>query len=322
MCFARQVSDALDAGYVILSVAADAAQARELRSRLSATGSGGTNRVRHGDFLQQVMEEIDQGAYDLILLGADVKRPGELHHSPMAEYIAQQSRVPVGIVSSCPQRWGRILICARAPDAALPVSRAGIKLAAQLDAIPTILHVLPPSLHSDPSAIELPLGPGEGLIKLRHGSVQDEILAEASSGDYQIAVVGAHARIPLAGTDGLTLAQPDIMRQVLDLHLPVVVVVSQEPSAAEAQTADLAPVRHPLRRMVAYVVAELAVYGLLVVGYALVTFRFLVDRLSDWFHSNPALYAGVALLLIVGQGILLEELTSFLLDRLRLERFQ
>jgi ABC-type sulfate transport system permease component len=58
------------------------------------------------------------------------------------------------------------------------------------------------------------------------------------------------------------------------------------------------------------------------VGYALVTFRFLVDRLSDWFHSNPALYAGVALLLIVGQGILLEELTSFLLDRLRLERFQ
>jgi hypothetical protein len=60
----------------------------------------------------------------------------------------------------------------------------------------------------------------------------------------------------------------------------------------------------------------------LVVAYAMVAFRFLVDRLNDWFHSNPTLYAVLALLLVVGQGILLEQLTSFLLNRLRLERFE
>lgn len=322
LCFAQQLGGPNDGRYVVLSVAADAEEAYEMRQSLAAGLPAGRLKVRQGNFYHQVLEEIAQDTYDLILLGADVEGPGELHHRPTAEYIAQQSEVPVGIVRSCPESWDRILICARAPDPALPVSRRGTELAAQLDAIPTILHVMRPPPQGEPSAVDLPLGLADGLLKIRHGPVRDEISAEISSGDYQIAVIGAHALIPAKGIDNLTLAQPDIMRQVLDLQLPVVVVVGQQPAIAATQTKVSALTPHPLWRMIGYVVAELAVYGALVVAYAMVAFRFLVDRLNDWFHNNPALYAGMALLLIVGQGILLEELTSFLLDRLRLERFE
>jgi hypothetical protein len=160
------------------------------------------------------------------------------------------------------------------------------------------------------------------LIQVRHGSIPNEIHAEVESGDYSIAIVGAHTTAPVTADAQPTLAQPDIMRQVLELALPVVIVVGGQPAAMPEAVEAAGPSHHPLRRMIGYVAIEIAIYGVLVVAYAMVAFRFLVDRLNDWFHSNPTLYAVLALLLVVGQGILLEQLTSFLLNRLRLERFE
>jgi nucleotide-binding universal stress UspA family protein len=326
LCFAQQLCRALAGTYVALGVAPDARQSLDLRQSLAAGlptgGQEGTAKVRQGDIYQQVLEEIDRNSYDLVLLGADVERPGDLHHSPTAEYVAQQSQVPVGIVHSCPQTWDRVLICARAPDPALPVSRRGTALAARLNAVPTVLHVIQPPHYSEAPPLDLPLGLPNGLIKVRYGPVQREIRAEIESGTYQVAIVGAHIPVPEIGREEVTLARPDIMRQVLDLQLPVVIVIGHQPQVPEPDKEASGLGRHPLRRMIGYVVAEVAVYGVLVVAYAAVAFRFLVDRLNDWFHHNPSLYAVLALLLIVGQGILLEELTSFLLDRLRLERFE
>lgn len=66
---------------------------------------------------------------------------------------------------------------------------------------------------------------------------------------------------------------------------------------------------------------ELTVYGALVIVYALSVLQFLADPLANLYHSNLTLYAWVALFLIVGQGVILEMVTSFLVDRLRLVRF-
>jgi len=66
---------------------------------------------------------------------------------------------------------------------------------------------------------------------------------------------------------------------------------------------------------------ELVVYGVLVVGYFLVALRFLEEYLTDLFNNNLAAYAAVALFLIVMQGVLLDWLTSFLLDQIKLDRF-
>jgi hypothetical protein len=321
LCFAQRLCDAVDGTYLSLCVATSRDEARGLPT-LPGDGRFGGTLVREGDFYQEVLHEIEQGDYDLILLGADIERPGELHHAPTSEYIAQQSLVPVGIVRSCPEVWDRVLVCARAPDPALPVSRRGMALAARLDAIPTVLHVVQPPAQAEAPPIDLPLGLADELIKVRHGSIPNEIQAEVKSGNYSIAIVGAHATAPARGGSQPTLAQPDIMRQVLELELPMVIVVGGQPAAMPEAVEAAGPSHHPLRRMIGYVAIEIAIYGVLVVAYAMVAFRFLVDRLNDWFHSQPTLYAILALLLIVGQGILLEEVTSFLLDRLRLERFE
>lgn len=69
-------------------------------------------------------------------------------------------------------------------------------------------------------------------------------------------------------------------------------------------------------------VIELLIYGLLVVGYFYLVLRLLGEPLKRMFDQNMLLYAVVALVLIVAQSVLLEALTSFLVGRLKLERFE
>lgn len=58
------------------------------------------------------------------------------------------------------------------------------------------------------------------------------------------------------------------------------------------------------------------------VGYFLVVLRWLGEPLVEIFLENPTLYAPIALGLIVFQGVALEAITSFLVSRLGLERFE
>jgi hypothetical protein len=67
-------------------------------------------------------------------------------------------------------------------------------------------------------------------------------------------------------------------------------------------------------------VVELIVYGILVAAYSVIVLRMLGKPLAQLFHSNLGVFAVVSLMLIVAQGVLLDALTSFLLDKLRLER--
>lgn len=62
---------------------------------------------------------------------------------------------------------------------------------------------------------------------------------------------------------------------------------------------------------------ELIVYAALVAAYVL----FVIGLLSGWLHGlydhNKTLYAFIALLLIITQGVVLEMVTSFLLKLIR-----
>ena len=69
-------------------------------------------------------------------------------------------------------------------------------------------------------------------------------------------------------------------------------------------------------------VVELIVYGVLVAAYSVIVLRLLGKPLAQLFHSNLGVFAFVSLALIVAQGVLLDALTSFLLDKLRLERLE
>lgn len=76
------------------------------------------------------------------------------------------------------------------------------------------------------------------------------------------------------------------------------------------------------RSLVINFAIELVVYGFLVVGYFYVVLRFLETFLADLFGNNLTLYAFLGLGLVVAQGVLLETITSFILDWLNLERLE
>jgi hypothetical protein len=62
---------------------------------------------------------------------------------------------------------------------------------------------------------------------------------------------------------------------------------------------------------------ELAIYALLVVAY----FFLVLHLLGDWLYhlegQHRYVYAGAAILLIIGQAVLLESVTTFLIRMIR-----
>lgn len=80
--------------------------------------------------------------------------------------------------------------------------------------------------------------------------------------------------------------------------------------------------RQELRILIRNFAVELVLYGILVVAYFLIVLRLLGDPLAQLFHDQRVLYAFIALGLIVAQGLVLEIITAFLLDLLKLERLE
>jgi len=62
---------------------------------------------------------------------------------------------------------------------------------------------------------------------------------------------------------------------------------------------------------------ELILYGILVTGYFFLVLRYLSGWLQELHLHHVKLYALVAILLIVGQAVLLESVTTWLLRFLR-----
>ena len=63
--------------------------------------------------------------------------------------------------------------------------------------------------------------------------------------------------------------------------------------------------------------AEMVIYSALVTGYFFLVLRFFGGWLKTLFDTNRPLYALAALLLIIGQGVLLEFVTTRLLAAVR-----
>jgi hypothetical protein len=77
-----------------------------------------------------------------------------------------------------------------------------------------------------------------------------------------------------------------------------------------------------VRSIARNLVFELIIYSLLVVLYFFLVLRYLSGWLFDIFQNNLAVYAFIGLGLILIQGAFLDLVTSFLLNRLRLDRLE
>jgi hypothetical protein len=75
-----------------------------------------------------------------------------------------------------------------------------------------------------------------------------------------------------------------------------------------------------IRVLIRNLVIELILYSVLLTVYLFTVLRFLDDVLARLFTNNLVAYAFIGLGLIVAQGVVLDLLTSFIINQLQLER--
>lgn len=77
-----------------------------------------------------------------------------------------------------------------------------------------------------------------------------------------------------------------------------------------------------IKRLIINFIIELIVYGVLITIYTILVLRVMADFLLDLFNNQLVVYAFVGLGLIVAQGVLLDLVTTLLIDRLQFDRFE
>jgi nucleotide-binding universal stress UspA family protein len=215
-------------------------------------------KIRRGRLAQEILTEVEGGAYELIVVGSRGRRGLErLAFGSVAARLAQYAPIPVLIVKGTPRpAVKRVLACTSGDVRGERVARWGGQIARWLNAEITVLHVmsqiaLSPKAKFDELTesaeealargtregqhlareLELMRGqteaaPAEMRPKLRHGLVVEEITAEAEEGDYDLVAIGGHEAPAFPGNwDGLEYLLEDVADQVImALQRPVLVV--------------------------------------------------------------------------------------------------
>jgi nucleotide-binding universal stress UspA family protein len=212
--------------------------------------------IRVGPVINCVLEEIDSGNYDLIILKAcQVVKTKKFLAPKLERRVAQQAPISVLVVKQKEPILNRILICTSGVDISGPVIEMGAWLAHSTQAKVTLLHVtgsipykytglgkiqehLPEILQTDtPMARHLRQAVSifvkekvDADLELRHGSVSDEILMEARTGNYDLIMLGA-SKISTKPTGWL---MGDITYQVINAARRSILVV-RKPRLKEKQ---------------------------------------------------------------------------------------
>lgn len=213
-------------------------------------------RVRQGVPGKEILAEIDDNGYDMVIIGAN-QSPGlrERLLGSVALQVTSRSPISVLVVKGTDLELSRLLICTGGAEASKLAIDAGAKLAEAAGAQATLLHVigsvpsmytglggleetLPELLQTDSSFARHLRDGAETLtargvkaeLRLRMGGVTGEILREIDDGGYDLLVVGASRRGGRGLHTGWLLA--DITRQVVD-NAPCSVLVVREQEACE-----------------------------------------------------------------------------------------
>lgn len=194
----------------------------EEAARMFADSQQGVNlKMRVGDAAEEIVAEASEGSYDLVIVGERQTHGLKTRMlGSTAVYVVERAPCSVIIAKGKIGRIERILLCDSGglqPDV---LTRFTLSLAERItgEEAVTVLHVMSQitaasgvpdeQLRADAEQlIEARAPEGEWLerdltllsgpqirpkAKVRHGTVIDEILAEAQEGDYDLVVVGAH----------------------------------------------------------------------------------------------------------------------------------
>jgi nucleotide-binding universal stress UspA family protein len=179
-------------------------------------------RARFGRLAEQVLREAEEEDYDLIIVSERLRPSGVVPRlfGSAAWTVAERAPCPVLIVKGQARPLRHLLLCDSGALSPTLLDRFTARLAPLLDPQQqiTILHVMSQisagpgvrgvQLRADAEELMAEQSPEGELLrtdleilegadlharaKVRHGLVVDEILEEASSGDYDLVVIGAH----------------------------------------------------------------------------------------------------------------------------------
>jgi nucleotide-binding universal stress UspA family protein len=171
---------------------------------------------REGSFESFIQKQLDHEHYQLIILGA-TKGSADKPLTKRTRRLASTLADSVLVLREPPENIEKILICTGGHPAANVVVDTGIRLAQELKASATIMHVVSgsPSMYTGLNAFEeklenvmqrdTPLAEHlrgaaaraeaagiESHIELRHGMVTEEILRASDVDKYDLTVIGSH----------------------------------------------------------------------------------------------------------------------------------
>ncbi len=176
-----------------------------------------TTRVRRGSAPVEILAEIKEGDYDLVIVRARKKiNFASRWRRTVGRLIAREAPISVLIVKrECP-RIEHILICTGGKGISEEVIQTGTRFAQAANAHATLLHVATPlptmytglekmeetlpellttdtpvSQHLREAAEEFAQHQVEADLELRRGTIAEEILREAHRGNYNLIIIGA-----------------------------------------------------------------------------------------------------------------------------------
>ncbi len=210
----------------------------------------------------EIMSGIHEGDYDLVILSFRGRR-GLKKVFPRAEVLSILHRAKVNflVLWGGRKRVKRLLFCSGGSRYAQQAIEFGAPISAATGASATLLHVAetapglflgrgPEEPKLDPE-INLALSKGmetlrqagvEAKMKVRHGKVAGQILNEATSGRYDLIVIGSHG---MGGIRHFILGSVS-EELVKRARIPILIVRAREPRRLWRRILRLGPRRRPV----------------------------------------------------------------------------
>lgn len=257
--FGAVLARAAQAQITLLGVARSPEAENKLRASLAQAegwlGQPAHEKIRRGHAAEQIIAEANEGHFDLVVVGSRGRRGiARLLFGSVASRLARYAPVPALIVKGHRVTVKRVLACTSGDARGERPIRWGAQIARWLNAELSIVHVMSQmALAGEARLNELSTSAEEAIaadtregrhfkrllqiaqeqgvtkpiqLRLRHGLVLDEVVAEATTGNYDLVVIGAH-EVPLGnGLPGFAAYLfDDVADQIISaLNLPVLVV--------------------------------------------------------------------------------------------------
>jgi len=235
LAITRLLAERMQASTTVLAVAEDADTAEALRAKLGERVQAESLpeaelRVRFGKASEQIAAEQAASLYEMLVMTARTRsrasRLPVLEGRAMARQLGEtlmtvleHTDVPVLIAKGERTRLERILICTAAGEPGKSDVRVGGRLAGRMGATVTLLYVARESKevspltrsHLDRAAATLKAIDVESEVRIRSAVTPlAGIMAEATEGDYDLIVIGAHGP-----RSRIRFRPNDVMLQVL-----------------------------------------------------------------------------------------------------------